>query len=205
MHCEMPVPPIHDFFQELDRAWKPTGTKRIRLPIIGAAALLLQTSYERLTKDSDVLETEEIDEGVRRQFEDLAGKRSRLRLRHKLYLDVVRPGLPLLPQRPNWVPMPDLTASLAHFKIEALHVVDVVVSKLKRFNANDRSDIQAMVDLELVPHDSLIGRFRSAVDAFSLDARAAELPSYLANLHSVERDFFSADETEIELPSYIDF
>jgi hypothetical protein len=48
----MPVPPIHDFFHALDRAWKPTGTARIRLPIIGAGALLLQTSYARLTKDS---------------------------------------------------------------------------------------------------------------------------------------------------------
>jgi hypothetical protein len=37
--------------------------------------LLLQTRYERLTKDSDVLETGEIDEVVRRQFEELAGKR----------------------------------------------------------------------------------------------------------------------------------
>ena len=198
------MPPIHDFFRDLDRAWKPTGAERLRLPIIGAGALLLQTSYERLTKDSDVLETAEIDEGVRSQFEDLAGKGSRLRQRHKLYLDIVRPGLPLLPQRPNWVPIPELTASLTHFQIEALHVVDVVVSKLKRFNANDQSDIQAMVDRELVPRDLLVDRFRSAVDAFSLDARAEELPTYLANLHMVERDFLGTVETEIELPQHLD-
>ncbi len=200
----MHVPPIHEFFKELDRVWKPTGTERIPLPIIGAGALLLQTSYERLTKDSDVLETEQIGEGVRSQLEKLAGQGSRLHLRHKIYLDVVRAGLPLLPQRPSWIPIPELTASLTHFRIEVLDVVDVVVSKLKRFHANDRYDVQAMVDRELVPHDLLVDRFRSAVDAFSLDARAADLPRYVANLHVVERDFFGTDETEIELPSHID-
>jgi hypothetical protein len=111
MPCEMPVPLIPDFFEDLDRAWKPTGTGRTRLPIIGAGALLLQTSYVRLTKDSDVLETPEIDEDVRRQLEDLAGKQSRLSQRHKVYVDVVRPGLPLLPQRPNWVPTTDWRTS----------------------------------------------------------------------------------------------
>jgi hypothetical protein len=198
------VPPIHDFFRDLDRAWKPEGRGRIRLPIIGAGALLLQTNYERLTKDSDVLETTDMDEGVRRQFEALAGKDSRLHHRHRLYLDVVRLGLPLLPQRPRWIPIPDLTASLAYFRIEVLDVVDVVVSKLKRFHANDRSDIEAMVDRELVSHASLVDRFKSAVDAFSLDARASDLPKYVANLHLVERDFFDTAETEIELPPYID-
>ena len=199
------MPPLHDFFQDLDRAWQPTGKGKIRLPIIGAAALLLQTSYERLTKDSDVLETEPIAEGVRSQLENLGGKDSKLHRRHNIYLDFVRPGLPLLPQQPDWVVIPDLTASLVHFRIEALHVVDVVVSKLKRFHANDRHDIQAMVDLDLIPHALLVERFKSAVDVFSLDARAAELPKYLANLHLVERDFLGADETEIELPSHIDF
>ena len=200
----MPVPPIHEFFKELDRVWKPTGTDRIPLPIIGAGALLLQTSYERLTKDSDVLETEQIGEDVRSQLEKLAGKGSRLHLRHNLYLDVVRAGLPLLPQRPSWIAIPELTASLTHFRIEVLDVVDVVVSKLKRFHANDRYDIQAMVDLELVPHARLLERFRSAVEAFSLDARAAELPKYLANLHVVERDFYGTGESELELPPHID-
>jgi hypothetical protein len=61
-----------------------------------------------------------------------------------------------------------------------------------------------MVDLGLVPHALLLERFRSAIDAFSLDARAAELPKYSANLHLVERDFFGTEETEIDLPSHID-
>jgi hypothetical protein len=84
-----------------------------------------------------------------------------------------------------------------------LDVVDVVVSKLKRFNANDQSDIDAMIERGLVPHDRLIDRFRAAVDEFMGDARAEDLPKYVANLHRVERDMLVVPETEIELPSWI--
>jgi hypothetical protein len=54
-------------------AGSPWHLPKRHLPKRGA--LLLQTCYERLTKDSDVLETGEIDEAVRRQFEEPAGKR----------------------------------------------------------------------------------------------------------------------------------
>lgn len=77
------------------------------------------------------------------------------------------------------------------------------VSKLKRFHANDQSDVKAMIDRELVPHDQLVTRFRDAVDAFSGDARAEELPRYVRNLHRVERDMFGVAESEIEPPSRI--
>lgn len=73
----------------------------------------------------------------------------------------------------------------------------------KRFHANDQSDIAAMIDLGLVPHAQLIERFRAAVDEFSGDARAEELPVYVARLHRVERDMLGVAESEIELPSWI--
>ena len=65
------------------------------------------------------------------------------------------------------------------------------------------SDIEAIVDRDLVPHDALIDRFRLAVDWFSMDARAAEIPQYVKNLHRVERDIYAIDETEVELPSWV--
>jgi hypothetical protein len=76
------------------------------------------------------------------------------------------------------------------------------VSKLKRFHANDRGDIAAMIERDLVPHDRLIERFRRAVDVFSGDARAEELPRYLRNLHQVERDMLGVAETDIDLPEW---
>ncbi len=111
--------------------------------------------------------------------------------------------MPFLPQAPAWHTLVDLNASLGHFELAVLDVVDVVVSKLKRLNANDLSDIAAMADQELVPHATLVRRFREAVDFFSTDARASDLPKYVNNLHRVERDLLGVTETEIELPSWI--
>jgi hypothetical protein len=82
-------------------------------------------------------------------------------------------------------------------------VVDVVVSKLKRFHANDVSDVRAMVDAGRVDHARLVERFRLAVDVFSCDARADDLPRYVGNLHRVEREYFGVPESDIELPDWI--
>ena len=47
---------VEAFLKDIDAAW-PSAHAKIRLRIIGSTALMLQTSYERGTKDSDVLET----------------------------------------------------------------------------------------------------------------------------------------------------
>lgn len=80
----------------------------------------------------------------------------------------------------------------------------MVVSKLKRFHANDVSDIEAMVDLEKVDHARMIERFQAAVETYSMDARAEDLPRYVRNLHRIERDCFQLPETTIAMPSWID-
>lgn len=54
------------------------------------------------------------------------------------------------------------SANLKHFRIEVLDVVDVVVSKLARYNANDAQDIDAMITRGLVPHGLLIERCETA-------------------------------------------
>ena len=78
-----------------------------------------------------------------------------------------------------------------------------MVSKLKRFHADDRSDVDAMVARGLVPHDALLDRFRSAADAWAHCAHASDLPRYLDHLHEVERDMLGVDETEIDMPAWI--
>jgi hypothetical protein len=45
-----------------------------------------------------------------------------------------------------------------------------------------------MADLSLIDHARLVERFRSAVDVFSGDARAEDLPAYVKNLNRIERD-----------------
>jgi hypothetical protein len=195
---------IRDFIRDLDRGWTSAAPGRIRLRIIGSTALMLQANYERGTKDSDVLETADLDAGTRTRLEEHAGPGTELHKRHKLYIEIVASGLPLLPRAPEWLEVTDLNRDLVHFHIDVLHVVDVVVSKLKRFHANDLRDIEAMVDRDLVPHAVLIERFRSAVDGHLLDARAEVLPKYVANLHRVERDLFALPETPIDLPGWLD-
>lgn len=160
---------------------------------------MLQTDYERGTKDSDVLETAELDGATKERLLLLAGKGTVLAQRWRLYLDIVDNGLPFLPQTPNWHRL----ASFPNHQVFALDVVDVVVSKLKRFSANDVGDIDAMVQRGLVPHDAFVARFEDAVSYWAGDARASELPRYLRNLHSVESDSYLVQPTEVDLPNWV--
>jgi hypothetical protein len=194
---------LEAFFQEIDRAWPDQRAGKNQLRLLGSTALMLQTDYARGTKDGDVLDTVTLTVETKDRLLALAGVGSRLHARHQIYIDIINNGLPFLPQRPLWHPLAELNASLRMFEIEVLDVVDVVVSKMKRFNANDQSDVQAMIDRDLVPPARLVSRFRAAVDLFSGDARAEDLPRYVRSLHRVERDMLGVPETEIELPDWI--
>lgn len=193
---------VEEFFQEIDQLW-PRNERPVRLRIIGCGALMLQASYERGTKDSDVFQTTDLSSETRQQLVRLAGPGTELHRRRSMYIDIVANGIPFLPHAPKWHPLSALNARLQRLELHVLDVVDIVVSKLKRLSANDKSDIDAMVDRGLVPHERLLERFRSAIDEFSGDARASDLPRYVANLHVVERDMLGVEETEIELPSWV--
>jgi hypothetical protein len=194
---------ISEFLKDVDRRWTPTADQKIRLRVIGSAALMLQTGYERGTKDSDVLETDSITPDIKAQLLQLAGPNSELYDRHRIYVDVVSRALPFPPQVPLCHLLDDLNRELTRFEVEVLDVIDVVVSKLKRFHANDVSDIRAMADLDLIDHATLVDRFRAAVHMFSHDARADELPKYITNLNRIERDYLLVAESQIELPDWI--
>jgi hypothetical protein len=128
----------------------------------------------------------------------LAGKGTAMHLRHGIYLEIVGAGLPFLPRSPTWHELPEF-GRLKHFRIQALDVIDVVVSKLARFNANDEFDIDAMIGRDLVPHNLLIARFRAALEGFEMDSRAERIPRYISRLHRVERDFFNVEPTDMEV------
>jgi hypothetical protein len=170
------VSALEEFFRDLDAQWRWPVDAEMGLRLIGSAALTLQTNYERGTKDSDVLETTSLTDEIKTRLLAIAGKDSRLFDRHRFYLEIIASGIPFLPHGPIWHPLAALNADLERFRIEALDVVDVVVSKFKRAHAVDMDDIAAMVDAGTVPHARLIERFRSAVDLFSCDARASDLP-----------------------------
>jgi len=193
---------IKPLLEEIDRRWKPAEHGKITLRVIGSSALMLQTGYVRGTKDGDVLETRGMTVEVKSRLLELGGDGTDLHKRFGIYLDVVVGALPMLPQTPLFHPVAGL-GRLLHFKVECLDVVDVVVSKLKRFNANDAADVRAMVELGLVPHKRLIDRFEKAKDRFALDARSEDLPKIVKNLHRVERDYLNVAPSEIELPDWL--
>ena len=97
---------LEEFFQDLDAQWPRPVAAKIRLLLIGSAALMLQTNYQRGTKDSDVLETTNLTDEIKTRLLTLAGTSSRLFRRHRLYLEIVAPGLRFLPQGPFGIHSP---------------------------------------------------------------------------------------------------
>lgn len=196
------MPLIEHFFREFDAAWRWPAPEKLRLSVIGSAALMLQTNYERGTKDSDVLETLDLTSETKGRLLEVAGVHSKLHGRLRMYLDIVASGLPFLPHVPRWH-RHAVSASLFHFDLYVLDVTDVVVSKLKRFSPSDASDVAQMIEQGLVSHQTLLARFGSALDV-AMDFRGDEVPRYIRNLNRVERDQFGVEESSFELPSWAD-
>ncbi|HVA66573.1 MAG TPA: hypothetical protein VNK24_06575 [Elusimicrobiota bacterium] len=128
----------------------------------------------------------------------LAGEKTDMHKQFRIHIDVVNRAILFLPQQPIFYPIPNL--ALKNFKAEVLAVGDVVLSKLKRYNSDDKNDIRAMAERKLFDHKTLVERFKAATDWFSMDARASDVPRYLKNLHRVERDILGRPESDIELP-----
>lgn len=196
--------PFVNLLVDVDRRWDAVDDARIELRIIGASALLMQSDYNRATKDSDVLETDELDAKTKARLLALAGAGTELARRHRLYVEMVPQGLPLLPAQPDWHARPEINRQLAHFVVCTLDIHDVVLSKLLRFSANDISDIEAMVGRELVTHSRLLARFRSAIGWLAESARGHLAAACVANFNRVERDMFVVRESAIELPDWLD-
>lgn len=91
---------IEELLQEVDRAWRQPGPK-IGLHIIGSTALMLQTSYDRGTKDSDVLETDEVTDQIAGRLLEIAGPNTVIHRRHGIYVDIVRRGIPSADKAPS--------------------------------------------------------------------------------------------------------
>jgi hypothetical protein len=81
---------------------------------------MLQTGYERGTKDSDVLETGSVTAGLKKRMVELAGEGSQLHQKHRLYIDFVASGIPFLPQVPLYHEMASFNAELRYFDLEVL-------------------------------------------------------------------------------------
>ncbi len=191
---------VEDFIREIDGHWTPMGDGRVTLRVIGSTALFLQTDYQRGTKDSDVLETDEVAGPVAEQLVEMAGQGTALHRRHRMYVDIVGRAIPLLPWDPVWH---SLNLGLVHFDIEVLDVHDVVVSKLRRFSSSDRDDVRAMVEGGHLDHERMCDRVRGLLERYTFDGRSDQLPGIVARFNRVERDWFGGEETEFEMSEHI--
>ncbi|MDE2313911.1 MAG: hypothetical protein KGL04_07040, partial [Elusimicrobia bacterium] len=125
---------IREFLKAIDARWKPIGGEPLALQVIGSAALMLQTDYDRGTKDSDVLESRSGPAAIKEQLIALAGKETDIHKQFRIHIDVVNRAILFLPQQPVFHPLPGLI--LRNFKVEILDVVNVVLSKFKRYNSD---------------------------------------------------------------------
>jgi hypothetical protein len=150
------------------------------LYLIGRSALILGYGLRLMTKDVDVVETtgsrlftlaiEEFKKGRARH----AG--------HGFYLEAVSSGLPPLPIgfEKQCVPVPGPWRVIRPMRPEAN---DLVVTKLKRFHAGDREDVQMLCDTGEVEIGTLRERFDLA-HLFS-DMDDPRVKAALANLDTV--------------------
>jgi hypothetical protein len=67
------VTSIESLLAEVASEWSNAHQPKITLRLIGAGALMLQTGYDRGTKDSDILESEDLDTLTHAQLLELAG------------------------------------------------------------------------------------------------------------------------------------
>jgi hypothetical protein len=194
---------VEPFFRELDALWPLPLGEPLVLRLLGSTALLLQTSYERGTKDGDVLLTELITTDLASSLLAIAGRGSGMDRRHRMYLDFVSEALPFLPSEPRWRPVDRLGSELRHFRLEALDVIDVVIAKLARFHKTDRDDIAAMAERDLIDAPLFAQRFQSAVRRWWCDARADDLPRIVENFHTVQTDELFVWPTQVALPPWV--
>lgn len=99
---------VRDFFREIDQRWPNDPSGKVRIHVIGCGALLLQTRYQRGTKDSDVFDTLGLAAATKAHLLQLAGPGTELARRRRMYIDIVANGIPFLPHPPQWHAIDDI-------------------------------------------------------------------------------------------------
>ena len=195
---------VDDFFRDLDRSWPLPAGAPIPLRLLGSTALILQTSFQRGTKDGDILETDEITAEIESALLAVAGKDTEIHRRNRIYLEFLGAAFPFLPFDPLWHPVVTSGPNYLHFRLEVLDVIDVVIAKLARFHKTDRDDIAAMAERDLIEPQRFAERFQSAVQRWWHDSRADDLPRIVRNFHQVQSDELFVWPSRVELPPWVE-
>lgn len=195
---------VEDFFRDLDGSWPLPAGVPVTLRLLGSTALILQTNFQRGTKDGDILETDQITASMESALLAHAGKGTAFHRRNRMYLEFLGAAFPFLPVNPLWHRVLPSGPDYQNFHLEVLDVVDVVIAKLARFHKTDRDDIAAMAERDLIEPQQFAERFQSAVQRWWHDARADDLPRIVRNFHQVQSDELFVWPSRVELPPWVE-
>lgn len=146
-------PKLAEFLKELDRL---VGAPPLDVYVSGGVAVLLGYGGETDTKDFDLIRADDRLKPVQKA----AGKNSSLHERTGYFLDLVPPIFPWAPGiRERSIP---IEAGLTNLRLRLLEAHDLIISKLLRFHAKDRGDIETLTRHETFSADVLVERYRAA-------------------------------------------
>lgn len=176
------------FLKDIDASLVEEATgKRLRLYHIGRSALVWKYNYLATTQDVDVICPESEDRILLDTALGLFGKGTPKADKHGLFLEEVNSGLPPMPygfrNRATKADGPWVVIELYH-----LDPYDLVASKLRRFAAKDRADIQQLCDWGEVSDPVLLEAILEKAFPFNLEKDGdpfRDVP--FANLRVVQR------------------
>ena len=155
------------FLAAIDEALSEEAKEGDRLDsyMIGKAALILFHGVRRgsaMTRDVDVVQISQHQEPLLRRALQLFGEGTRAVTTYGLYLEAVQSGLPPMPGAFRSRCRPFEAENYRVLTVHQLDVHDLAVSKLRRFAAKDRQDIEELCDKGLLSPERLKSAFESA-------------------------------------------
>lgn len=144
----------------LDRRLIDTG-KSTRLYLSGGAAVVLAYGSTERTKDVDAFVAERNE--VLDELQVWAGKNTVIAKREGYFFEVVPPIYPLAPGMfDRALPIEHLT--LQAITLFAIELHDIIITKLGRYHAKDRSDIELLTRIPGFRHERLTELYALARD-----------------------------------------
>ena len=178
---------IARFLQRLDEL--VPYDKKVDLYIGGGAAVVIAYGGTVATKDVDAIG---LSEGMLRFLEEHAGKESDIQVDTGLYLDLVPPGLFL--SEFGWrgrARVVDVT-QLQRIRVYVMELHDLILSKLKRFNAKDQQDLEWLCLLPELDADVLRRLYRGARQILDHD----EKETIDARINRIETQYLGLPSTQ---------
>jgi hypothetical protein len=139
--------------------------ERLDLYLIGKAALILFHDVghgSAMTRDVDVVQLSQAREPLLEFALRSFGAGTRAVERHGLYLEAVLSALPPMPGAFRSRCLPFEEEGYRVLRVHRLDVHDLAVSKLRRFAAKDRQDLQELCDKGLLRAEALKSAFEGA-------------------------------------------